>query len=190
MISQLVDFFFEATELDEFIADFLVEFDLFGDVVVDRENGADELLELAERRRGLDVENLVIPRDTFFWVFGLANLDSDVVVIATEDDTAFVLVLVLDDQATEFVDDGFVVEVAAEDVVESLSELLVAEEGFFLLDKGGEIHLILLMVGIGEIRAGRKPDPDWTVNLYGIRPFCRSIRPVAYSTVEHRREYR
>ena len=144
MISQLVDFFFEATELDEFIADFLVEFDLFGDVVVDRENGADELLELAERRRGLDVENLVIPSDTFFWELGFANLDREVVAIATEDDTAFELALVLDDQATVIVDCGLVVEVAAEDVVESLGELLVVEEGFFLLDEGSKIHSLLL----------------------------------------------
>ena len=141
MTGQLYDLLFEATELDDFRGDFLVEFDLFGDVVVDSENGAEELLELAERRRGLDVVDLVIPRDTFFWEFRLANLDSEVFVIATDDDTAFELALVLDDQATEFVDLGLVVEVAAEDVVESLGELLVVEDGFFLLDEGSEIHL-------------------------------------------------
>ena len=141
MFSQLADLLFEATELDDFRGDFLVDFDLFGDVEVDPEDGHEELLELSECRRGLDVVNLVIPLDTFFWVFGLANLDSDVVVIATEDDTAFVLALVLDDQTTVFVDCCLVVEVAAEDVVESLGELLVVEEGFFLLDEGSEIHL-------------------------------------------------
>ena len=144
MFSQLADLLFEATELDEFIADIFVAFYHSKDVVVDREDRSEELLELVERRRGLDVENLVIPRDTFFWELGLANLDSNLVVIATEDDTAFVLVLVLDDQSTVFVEFCLVVEVAAEDVVESLGELLVIEEGFFLLDEGGEIHSLLL----------------------------------------------
>lgn len=140
MISQLYDLVFEATELDDFLADFLVEFDLFGNVVVEYDDGSEELLEQSERRRGLDVVNLVIPRDTFVWTFGLANLDSEVVVIATKDDTAFDFARVLDDQATGFVDCGLVVEVAAEDVVESLGEFLVVEEGFFLLDEGSEIH--------------------------------------------------
>jgi hypothetical protein len=61
--------------------------------------------------------------------------------VKDEDETAFELSLVLDDQSTEFVDCGHVVGVAAEDVVESLGELLVVEKGFFLLDKGSEIHM-------------------------------------------------
>lgn len=65
-----------------------------------------------------------------------------------ERDTTFVLVLVLDDQSTVFVDGCLVVEVAAEDDVESLGELLVVEEGFFLLDEGSEIHVQLLVIGM------------------------------------------
>jgi hypothetical protein len=132
---------FEFADLGVFLLDVVVEFYHSKDVVVDLEDGPEELFELSERSRGLDVENLVIPRDNLFWELGLANLGRDVVVIATEDDTAFVRVPVLDDQATEFVDFCLVVEVTAEDVVESLGELLVVEECFFLLDEGGEIHL-------------------------------------------------
>jgi hypothetical protein len=141
----LLDSFFEATELDEFIADFEIEFDLFGYVVVDREDGAEELLELAERSRRLDALGLVDFQEDFRRVLGSADSCLEVgmfcAAVKDERDTAFDFARVLDDQATGFVDFGIVVEVAAEDVVESLGELLVVEEGFFLLNEGGEIHL-------------------------------------------------